>query len=62
MQPSEFWQLHPKEFWWLVEANRAPKTYAGGMTESEVREIYDQAFGKNKRAPFKKEKKKNPFR
>lgn len=44
MRPDDFWRLHPVEFWWLVEANRAPKTF-GKMTEAEVAEMYEDAYG-----------------
>lgn len=43
-QPSEFWALHPIEFYWLMEAKRPTKMY-GSMTEAEVAEIYDEAYG-----------------
>jgi hypothetical protein len=23
--PSEFWKMRPRDFWWLVEAERPPK-------------------------------------
>ena len=44
MSPSEFWSLHPTEFWWLVEANRPVKMY-GDMTEDQVRQIYEETYG-----------------
>lgn len=27
LSPSEFWDMHPKEFWWLVEAKN-PKAFS----------------------------------
>ncbi len=44
MSPSEFWRLHPAEFWWLVAASRPVKMY-GKMTEHEVRAIYEATYG-----------------
>jgi len=32
---KEFWRLHPKEFWWLFEANKPTKMY-GSMTERDA--------------------------
>lgn len=40
--------MHPIEFWWWLEANRAPKVFKGKkrtMTEDEAREIYERAYG-----------------
>jgi len=45
MRPREFWAMHPDEFWWLAEASRPRKVYAGGMTEDEVAELYEDAYG-----------------
>ena len=36
--------MHPLEYWWLLEANR-PKRMYGNMTEDEVQEIYEEAYG-----------------
>lgn len=36
--------MHPTEFWWLMDANRSVKMY-GNMTEYEVAEIYEEAYG-----------------
>jgi len=44
MKPAEFWQLHPQEFWWMAEAKRPPKMY-GKMSEHEVAEMYEEAYG-----------------
>ncbi len=44
MRPKDFWRLHPKEFWWLFEARKPVKMY-GKMTEAEVAEIYNDAYG-----------------
>lgn len=32
--------MHPTEFWWLAEAKKPPKVYAGGLTEPDVAEIH----------------------
>jgi hypothetical protein len=42
MKPRDFWALAPTEFWWMVEAKKPKKTYAGGMTEHEVAELYGE--------------------
>lgn len=34
MRPAEFWNAHPIELWWLVEAKK-PKPYYSGLTEEE---------------------------
>ena len=39
-----FWALHPTEFWWLAEAHKPVKMY-GSMTEDDVAEIYQEAYG-----------------
>lgn len=45
---TEFWQCQPFELWLLIEANTPEKEYTkSGMTESEVKEIYEQAYGKS---------------
>lgn len=44
MTRAEFWEMHPVEFWWLVEAKKPVKMY-GSMSEDEVREIYEKAHG-----------------
>lgn len=36
--------MTPDEFWWLAEAHKPPKMY-GSMTESEVADIYEEAYG-----------------
>lgn len=36
--------MHPHEFWWMWEANRPPKSF-GRLSESEVREIYEETYG-----------------
>ena len=40
MTPSEFWRLHPAELWWLIDARRPRRTYAG-MTEDDMAELHD---------------------
>jgi len=44
MAPSEFWGLTPAEFYWILEAKRPLRMY-GRMTEYEVDEIYQDAYG-----------------
>lgn len=44
MAPSEFWRLHPEEFFWLLELKSPQKRY-GSMTEAEVAQIYAEDFG-----------------
>lgn len=44
MQPSEFWQLTPTEFYWILDAKKPVEMY-GRMTEFEVDEIYRDAYG-----------------
>lgn len=34
---TDFWQMHPREFWWTAEAMRPPR-YLSGLTEAEYRE------------------------
>lgn len=47
MRPKDFWRLHPDEVHWLLEGMRPAATYAGGMSESEVADLYDMAFGED---------------
>ena len=42
--PDAFWRMTPTELWWLVEAHRKPPDY-GRLTEDEVRELYEEAYG-----------------
>lgn len=38
MQPSEFFALHPQEFWWLVEAwgeQDRKRKGAGGLSQND---------------------------
>ena len=39
MQPSEFWRLHPTEFWWLMEA-RAEAADKSGLTTDHKERLY----------------------
>jgi hypothetical protein len=47
MKPAEFWELHPVEFWWLVDAHRS-QGMVGSMREGEVedliQELEDEGF------------------
>jgi hypothetical protein len=43
---DQFWKADPRELWWLVEAVKPPKMY-GKMTEDEVAEIYEEAYGRS---------------
>jgi hypothetical protein len=47
VQPSEFWSMHPWEFWALVEAHTDTQLYGSSktMTEAEVRQIYEETYG-----------------
>lgn len=44
LQPSEFWQMSPTE-WWLVYEAKRPRDveldYAGTLTEEAALELYD---------------------
>lgn len=40
LKPAEFWDMHPIEFWWMVEARTPPKTYAG-MREAELDDLLE---------------------
>lgn len=44
MRPKDFWRLTSQEFWWLLDAKKPVKMF-GKMTESEVAEIYADAYG-----------------
>jgi hypothetical protein len=39
--PEQFWNLHPWEFWLLVQAN-TPKKYYGKLSEDEAAELYQE--------------------
>lgn len=45
MSPSEFWRLHPTEFFWQAEAHKArldaQKKAKGTITEDEATEMLD---------------------
>lgn len=41
MRPRDFWALYPDEFWWLADARKPPKTYAGGLSEADVADLYE---------------------
>lgn len=43
MAPSEFWNLTPTEFYWILDAKQPVKMF-GKMTEHEVAAIYDEAY------------------
>ncbi|WP_354552796.1 phage tail assembly chaperone [Kaistia defluvii] len=44
MAPSEFWGLTPAEFYWILDAKKPVQMY-GRMSEYEVDEIYQDAYG-----------------
>lgn len=46
MTPSEFWRLHPTEYFWLLEMN-LPKRFAKlkHFSDAEIEEIYEQDYG-----------------
>lgn len=37
--PSEFWQMPPEHFWWLVEASTAEAKPAGSINDDEKDEL-----------------------
>lgn len=44
IQPSEFWDMSPEEFWWVFEFKRPrnPDTdFAGALTRTDVADLYD---------------------
>jgi hypothetical protein len=45
--PSEFWQITPEEFHWLIEAKKPVKEFKGkrSMSEAEAEHIYRKAYG-----------------
>jgi hypothetical protein len=38
--PSEFWQMRPRHFWWLIEAATKTETKRG-MSEAEARDLLE---------------------
>lgn len=44
MKPKEFWAMQPQEFWWRLAQMKSQRMY-GNMTESTVKEIYEEAYG-----------------
>jgi hypothetical protein len=48
LKPAEFWDLHPLEFWWLVKARRPVRMY-GSLTEHDMAELYELAFGEDRK-------------
>lgn len=40
MAPSEFWNMRPRHFWWLLETLK-PKDTKRGMSETEARELLE---------------------
>jgi hypothetical protein len=63
MAPSEFWQLRPRDFWWLViasmEENRKTHTKKGKpiarLTKSEARDIKARLQEMNRHAAQSKD-------
>lgn len=42
IQPSEFWDMSPQEWWWIFDARRTDKPVAGcNLTEDELAELYE---------------------
>lgn len=41
LQPSEFWGMDPRHFWWLVEALDPPKQKGPNFSAEERRELLD---------------------
>lgn len=40
IQPSEFWAMRVREWWWLYEDKRPRERY-GRLSEDQVAELYD---------------------
>ena len=38
LQPSEFWSMAPRHFWWLMET-LGPRRRGSGLSEDDKREI-----------------------
>ena len=49
MRPKDFWRLHPTEFWWLYDLRKPVKMY-GSLSESDVAELYQHAYGDGQNA------------
>lgn len=48
--PPDFWRIHPREFWWIVEekreyADKTPSADYAGMSRAEVEAIYRETYG-----------------
>lgn len=41
IQPSEFWAMTMREFWWMFDARKPRKQHVGGMTDAEMDELKD---------------------
>lgn len=41
MKPREFWELHPDEVWWLIDARRKPQMF-GSTSESDMASLADE--------------------
>lgn len=46
MTPSEFWKLHPQEFWWLFEAMMPPKGETPHEEVQALKRLYREAKAK----------------
>jgi hypothetical protein len=47
--PEQFWRLHPQEFWWWLDAQRAQRVYQGkrhSITGADVDGILDDLRAK----------------
>lgn len=40
MSRSDFWSMHPVEFWWLVDFHTPIKMY-GELNEDDVADLYE---------------------
>ena len=42
IQPSEFWQMGPEEWWWVYDTKRTDKPVPGSnLDEDELAELYE---------------------
>lgn len=47
MSSADFRQMHPAEFWLLLEAKQPPKMI-GSITESEMAQLYEDTYGEDR--------------
>lgn len=39
IQPSEFWRMTMREFWWMFDARKPRRTHVGGMTDEDMDDL-----------------------